>query len=349
VAGVERVSVLIPAWNAAAWVGDAIESAFAQTHPSLEVVVVDDGSTDETPEVLERYAGRLRWARIPHGGAAAARNRLLALAEGDWVQYLDADDFLYPEKIERQLVAATAKGADLVVSPFLSPSGKVQGRCGDTDLWLCLLRGRFGTTTSHLFRREALLQIGGWAVARRAAQEQELVGRILATKGRVVFHDEALSIKRRVNPNSLWRSIWRNDPKAAREADFSVVAEWVRHLRAEGELTVPRERAAGARFLRMAHSAWQRGAGGWDEVLAAAESVGLAPEALLSQSAPLYRAVYRRMGFETAQRWAQIAGDARGRSDRWARARRKDIARWARTSRSVAGAARRRLIGREGS
>lgn len=329
--GAELVSVLIPAWNAEGWIGDAIDSALSQTHPTLEIIVVIDGATDGTTEVVRRYGERLRWESIPRSGAPAARNRLLALARGTWVQYLDADDLLVPQKIERQLGDA-ARGADLVVSPFLTQSGKLRGLRSDADPWLCLLHGRFGTTTSHLFRRQALLDVGGWDPVRRAAQEQELLGRLLAAGARVAFHDEALSIKRRVNPDSLWRSIWRDDPKAAREADVSVVIAWVRHLRDVGELDARREAAAGARFLRMARSAWQGREGDWGVVLAEAEALGLSSRALLSDTTLAYRTLYVWRGFDAAERMARTQRESR----RWLAARRKRLARWALRARSRA-------------
>jgi hypothetical protein len=338
--GMEFVSVLIPAWNSASWVGEAIESALAQTHSRLEVVAVDDGSTDGTSDALRRFGERIRWESTSHRGANAARNRLLELAHGEWVQYLDADDLLLPRKIERQLAATRAAGdADLVASPYLSPAGEVLRRPHCDDPWLCFLEGRLGTTSSHLFRRETLVRIGGWEVARRAAQEQELLQRLLASGARVAFVEEALCIKRRVNPRSLWRSIWRDDPKAAREADLSPVAAAVRHLRDEGELTPEREAAAGARFLVMARSAWRRGAGGWEDVLAEAEALQLPERALLSESSALYRAVYRAAGFHEAESLAQAGPRIR----RWQRTRRQRLRRFARRARGIAAGALRRL------
>ena len=100
---VPLVSILIPCHNAEAFVADAIESALGQTHPNVEVVVVDDGSTDRSLEVIRSYDGRIRWETGPCRGACAARNRALALSLGEFIQFLDSDDLLLPQKIERQL------------------------------------------------------------------------------------------------------------------------------------------------------------------------------------------------------------------------------------------------------
>jgi hypothetical protein len=306
---VELVSVLIPAWNADAWLAEAIESALAQTHGALEILVVDDGSDDRTPEVLAAFGERVRWESTPRRGAGSARNRLLERAHGEWLQFLDADDLLLPRKIERQLAAARHRrgGADLVVSPFLDERGRVQRAPGGRDPWADFLGGRMGTTSSHLFRRAPLVQAGGWDPARRAAQEQELLGRLLAAGARVAVEPEALTVKRRVNPESLWRAVWRDDPKAAREADVSVVAQAVRHLRGRDGLDAGREAAAGARFLLMARSALRRGAGGAQDVLDEAARLGLGAEALLSESPLLYRALFRTRGFAAAEQATERA------------------------------------------
>src|SRR5437868_11251554 len=96
------VSILIPCYNAERWVAQAIESALSQTWPEKEVIVVDDGSTDGSLDVIKRFGHLIQWETGPNRGANPTRNRLLELAEGDWLQYLDADDYLMPRKIERQ-------------------------------------------------------------------------------------------------------------------------------------------------------------------------------------------------------------------------------------------------------
>lgn len=103
-----RVSVIVPTYNRADCVGRAIDSILAQTVPCAELIVVDDGSTDETPTVLQRYGSKLWVLRQPNLGPGAARHRGLAAATGDWVAFLDSDDLWHPEKIERQLAALRA-------------------------------------------------------------------------------------------------------------------------------------------------------------------------------------------------------------------------------------------------
>src|SRR5688572_3055345 len=99
----QMVSILIPCHNAARWISQAIESALAQSWGWKEVVAVDDGSTDHSLEIIKSFGDRIRFETGPNRGGNAARNRLLELASGEWLQYLDADDYLLPDKVERQM------------------------------------------------------------------------------------------------------------------------------------------------------------------------------------------------------------------------------------------------------
>ncbi len=118
--GESRVSVIIPARNAAAWIRDALDSVAAQDHPALEVIVVDDGSTDSTASIASEFAGRLDLQIIRESGRgpAAARNRGLDAATGQFLQFLDADDVLEPWKVSRQVDVMQSTNADVVWGGF---------------------------------------------------------------------------------------------------------------------------------------------------------------------------------------------------------------------------------------
>jgi glycosyltransferase involved in cell wall biosynthesis len=96
---VPPVSVVVPTYNRSTLVGRAVESALAALAEGDEVIVVDDGSSDETEKVLERYAGRLRYVRQPHAGAGRARNRGVREARHPWVAFLDSDDEWLPDRL----------------------------------------------------------------------------------------------------------------------------------------------------------------------------------------------------------------------------------------------------------
>ncbi len=113
------VSVIIPAFNAASTIGAAIESVLSQSHPADEVLVVDDGSTDNSVKVASRYGRFVDIIRTPNGGPSHARNEGLMRARGDWVAFLDADDRWHPDKLKVQLrVAMSSPGTQVVAADW---------------------------------------------------------------------------------------------------------------------------------------------------------------------------------------------------------------------------------------
>jgi glycosyltransferase involved in cell wall biosynthesis len=109
------VSILIPCFNNEQFVDEAIESALTQAYPNVEVIVVDDGSTDGSLEVIQSYGDRIAWRTGLNRGACAARNAAFKLSKGEFIQFLDADDVLLPKKIEKQLPDLLSGLADVVV------------------------------------------------------------------------------------------------------------------------------------------------------------------------------------------------------------------------------------------
>jgi glycosyltransferase involved in cell wall biosynthesis len=97
-----KVSVIVPAYNAAGFIGETLDSVLNQTFEDFEIVVVDDGSTDETLGVVKSYGRRVRWAVQNHGGQARAINRGIQIAQGEYFAYLDADDLFRPRKLDVQ-------------------------------------------------------------------------------------------------------------------------------------------------------------------------------------------------------------------------------------------------------
>ncbi|MDD4933225.1 MAG: glycosyltransferase family A protein [Methylacidiphilaceae bacterium] len=169
----------IPVFNGARFLAQAIESVLAQSLRSLEVIVVDDGSTDRTPELLEGYRDRVVVLRQSNQGAAAARNRVLLEAKGEWIQYLDADDYLEPWKIERQWTECTNRDADAILSPLLEEPWKggeplpvrQPEDAGDADPIVRWLERKNPQVAAGLWRKTSLVRIGGWNRSIRCATE----------------------------------------------------------------------------------------------------------------------------------------------------------------------------------
>ncbi|MEA2239237.1 MAG: hypothetical protein QOC81_3961 [Thermoanaerobaculia bacterium] len=99
----KRVSVIIPTYNYGRFLREAVDSALAQTYTPVEVIVVDDGSTDDTPQILAEYGERIRVIRQNNRGVGAARNRGIAAASGEYLAFLDSDDIWRPQALEREI------------------------------------------------------------------------------------------------------------------------------------------------------------------------------------------------------------------------------------------------------
>src|SRR5947209_3032355 len=108
------VSVIIPCYNAGAWLQEAIESCFNQTYGPIEIIVVDDGSEDDSLSIARSYGDGVRVLTGPRRGISSARNRGFEGSSGKFIQFLDADDYLLPEKIERDVRFLEHERADAV-------------------------------------------------------------------------------------------------------------------------------------------------------------------------------------------------------------------------------------------
>ncbi len=243
-ASLPLVSVVVPCYNVADCVEAGVTSALEQTHRRTEVICVDDGSSDGTVDVLRRlrtaHPDRLRIVEGAHRGAPAARNVGLREAGGAFVQFLDADDVLAPNKIEHQLDLAASEQADLVVGAFhrRGPDGTDEPRyVGPDDPWVALVWSKMGVTTANLWRRESVEDAGGWKEGQHSSQEYELMFRMLCRGARVAF-DEADLTTKHVREGSISDAY----DAPVRESYLSLCIEVLEHLKAEGALDAARER-----------------------------------------------------------------------------------------------------------
>jgi glycosyltransferase involved in cell wall biosynthesis len=164
------VSVIIPTFNRPGLLRQTIESVLAQSYPALECIVVDDGSTDETPRMLADYAGRFPGRIIPirqeNRGGTAARNTGARAARGDFLNFLDHDDLFLPRKIERQMMLFKARPAlGLVHCGFfrIDKDGRfidVRNHLPEGDVRVRLVQGCFLWSGAPLIRRECIDQVG---------------------------------------------------------------------------------------------------------------------------------------------------------------------------------------------
>ena len=256
-----KVSILIPCYNAERWIAQCIESALAQSWPDKEVIVVDDGSRDGSVDIIRGYEGRIRWETGPNRGGNPTRNRLLELSKGDWIQYLDADDYLLPDKVAGQMEFLrscpetdilyglvtkedwTDQGVNLVLQEIAEPR----------DPWVLLFRWYLPQTGGPLWRRTALVDVGGWKVDQPCCQEHELYLRLLMAGKRFTYCPLNGAIYR------IWSShtVCHRDKPQVRQRRLEITRRGEYHLKSQGELSTLRRDAINQARFQMARLAWQ--------------------------------------------------------------------------------------------
>lgn len=187
------VSVIIPCYNQGRYLEEALQSVFAQTYPHIEIVVVDDGSDDATASIAARFGGRIRLLQQRHQGVSAARNLALANCTGTYLQFLDCDDRIEPEKIRRQ-VAFIEDHPDIGIvysdvryfsdsdpnARMVGPYAMAEGVPWTPMLWEApgtilekLINRNVLAINSALVRRESVATIGPWNESLCAVEDWE--------------------------------------------------------------------------------------------------------------------------------------------------------------------------------
>ncbi len=253
------VSILIPAYNVERWLADAIRSALGQTWPHKEIIVVDDGSRDRTLSVARQFASRgVSVVTQTNQGAAAARNRALSLSQGDYIQWLDADDVLATDKIAKQMEAAQEHQSKRVL--FSSAWGAFMYRVSraqfcPTPLWCDLspvewLLRKMGQnlhmqTATWLVSRELTEAAGPWDTRLSLDDDGEYFSRVVLASDAIRFAPDAKVFYRQPGFDRL-SSIDRSDKKL--ESQFLSMRLHVAYLRSLEESE--RVRAAAVNYLQ---------------------------------------------------------------------------------------------------
>jgi glycosyltransferase involved in cell wall biosynthesis len=193
------VSVIIPTYNCARYIATAVESVLAQRSEDLEVLVIDDGSTDATRETLARFGEQIDYIYQTNSGVSQARNKGLAVASGRYVAFLDSDDAWYPNKIHRQLEAlsenpgaAACYSAFTVTDSTLSPLNVHTAEPQSSVLEDLLLRGNWVSTPSTVICERGLFtKVGGFDPELSLCADWDMWLR-LAAVAEFVYVDEPL-------------------------------------------------------------------------------------------------------------------------------------------------------------
>jgi glycosyltransferase involved in cell wall biosynthesis len=304
---VPSVSILIPCFNARQWVGAAIESALGQTCGNLEVIVIDDGSTDGSQEAIQAFGDSVKPVYRENRGGNPTRNELLAMATGEWVQFLDADDYLLSDKIFVQLHSLREAGnaADVIYSPVIGEEWRhgqiVHQKAGEIDPSASLpekwIRWQVAQTGSVLWRRKALLAIGGWNEQYPCCQDNEVTLRAIQRGLKFHFCPDAGAVYR------IWSegTVCRKDPTRVIRYKTQLIEQMMDWLEEQGKVTPAIEAAAGQAFFEMART-WAK----YDLEAAVDYQRQRRWYLPIGPAAPvIYRITHKMLGFRQAEQLAR--------------------------------------------
>lgn len=237
----ELVSILIPLYNAEKWLGETVDSALLQTWPHKEIIIVDDGSTDNSLQLAKQYESKIvKVVFQENRGAAAARNKALEYAQGDYIQWLDADDLLARDKIEQQLKAIPNEGNPMVLltsswAQFYYRHKNAKFR--PDNLWRDLepvdwLMTKFNENVFMnpavwLVSRELTELAGPWDARTAPDDDGEYIARVVISSEKVKFVPEARCYYRKSNPGSLSKDL----SDKALEGIFLSITQCIGYLR----------------------------------------------------------------------------------------------------------------------
>jgi glycosyltransferase involved in cell wall biosynthesis len=303
-----KVTVGIPCYNAARWIAQAIQSALDQQGVDTEIIVVDDGSTDGSVAIAQGFGDRVKVIAGGHQGANHARNLVLQNTTGDWVQYLDADDYLEPAKIITQLRESNeGRDADVLHSPVwvetwgADSSSRVQSDTSpDADIFTQWIRWHIPQTGGCLWRREALVRAGGWKEGQPCCQEHELYLRAIMAGLRFAYAPTPGAVYR------IWseETLCRKDPLLVIRIRTRLFDTLLAHLSQRNLLTAVHRREFGRACFEMARTFARHDLAGAAAYHAERKTKDLIDPA--GPAAPLYyRITYSLLGFTAAEKIAR--------------------------------------------
>ena len=310
------VSVIIAARNESRWIAPAIRSVIDQTHRELEIIVVDDGSTDGTADIAEGCSDtRLRVIRRPPTGACAARNAGLAMASGQLIQMLDGDDLLAPDKIALQVDRWRTEGDDKVYfgpyarfsqhpqAGFIDPQPNWTDMSGHDWLVSCWLHGGMMAPNGWLTPAPLIRAAGPWDETVLQNQDGEYFSRVLLASAGVRFCHDALAYYRIGSKESISR---RRD-YAARRSRFIATRAVARRLLASPEADDETRRACAIAFEELMFVNWVSFPELADLARAEMEACGGASGSMPYRGT-LFRSASRLIGWQLACHIKHLAG-----------------------------------------
>ena len=305
-----QVSILIPCYNAEKWIKQAIESALNQTYPHKEVIVIDDGSTDNSLEIIKSFGDRIIWEAGENRGGNVARNRLLELSTGEWLQYLDSDDYLLPDKVEQQVkLLANYPDVDIIYSPSIfeyhfpdKVEQEILSISPPHDPWALLARWYLPQTGSPLWRKQAIVDVDGWKIDQPCCQEHELYWRLLKAEKRFLYCSEAGSVYRQWSESTVCK---KNKLETYRRR-LEITDKIEQHLVQTKQLIKLRQDAINQARFECARIVWLTNKQWAKEIIKQirAKDIHFIPS---GNCAPqIYRLMYQFFGFDFAETVAEF-------------------------------------------
>lgn len=226
----DLVSVIIPAFNAKSYIQLAIESALGQREHIAEIIVIDDGSTDGTEDVVAGFCEDVIYQKQPNAGPAAARNWGASFATGDWIAFLDADDVWLPGKLNEQLHAARHSNPGVVYTNVLNVGecanvgvSRPVNRLPGGDIFEFLLHDNFIPLSSVLIRRDLFLAVRGFREEFLGTEDWDLWMRLAAEGVRFEVVREPL-VEYRWRADSLSKDHGRMKELRQRTVDMALAS-----------------------------------------------------------------------------------------------------------------------------
>lgn len=306
-----KISILIPCYNADRWIAQAIQSALDQTYPNKEVIVVDDGSTDGSLEVIKSFGDQILWETGANQGGNVARNRLLKLSSGEWLQYLDADDYLLPNKLKKQVqFLNNCPEVDVLYSPIILEYWESEHSRQEIlpilqphDPWILLARWYLPQTNSPLWRKQAIIDVGGWKVDQPCCQEHELYLRLLIANKAFAYYSEAMSVYRQWSETT----ICKRDKTETYRQRLEITDRLELHLTSTSTITPTRQAAINQARFECARIIWLSDPTWAEHIIAQIHSRDKDFVPMGDAAPPIYRFVYQKLGFF----WAENIADLR--------------------------------------
>ncbi|BAY07246.1 glycosyltransferase family 2 protein [Calothrix sp. NIES-2098] len=305
-----KVSILIPCYNAEYWIAQAIKSSLNQTYANKEVIIVDDGSTDRSLKIIKSFGNSIRWETGPNCGGNIARNRLLELSTGEWLQYLDADDYLLPDKLEKQVkYLAQVPQTDILYSPnileYYQPYKSWQKLVPipePHDPWILLARWYLPQTNSPLWRKQAIIDVGSWKFDQPCCQEHELYLRLLIAEKKFEYFAESGSVYRQWSEST----VCKKDKSQTHRQLLIILDKLEKYLKDTDQLIQARQNAINQTRFEKARMIWLSDRKWADKIIS---QIRITDKHFLpsGNAAPwLYYLTYRLLGFSAAEQVAEF-------------------------------------------